>query len=426
MQAFRSFALLSALSAPVVGQNETLDWANVHAVVVGVLDWQDSDWSSFSDENRQDQLLAETMLARGVPKQQLHLLLDKAATRDAIEDALRAASKAADEHATLIFYYAGHGQRRGEVCAFANYDMHGVETGLGMDRVGAILEEHFQGKRLLTFADCCHSGSLAEVVDRLHAKGVDGASVTSVVAEDVSTGDWTFTQTLIEVLAGDPTHDDDGDGFVELSELRDGVHEAMAYRALQRSGYHLAGAAPSLRLAPVAKPRPRFEGTFGIGAHVRLNQMPSRVGRILDHNDEGQFLVRTYTYARHQDTWMTINEVRPLIVVARQVGAHVTVRQGSDLLPARVIEVDAPFYKVSFPDWPELEDKWMLGHQFPSGYAEPTLGRPCHVEWQGTWYPALILEEKDEQYLIHYVGYGDNWDEWISAERLRLPSTKDD
>jgi hypothetical protein len=41
------------------------------------------------------------------------------------------------------------------------------------------------------------------------------------------------------------------------------------------------------------------------------------------------------------------------------------------------------------------------------------------VEWKGRWWPADVLDAQDGKYLIHYEGYGDNWDEWIALDRLR-------
>jgi hypothetical protein len=50
-------------------------------------------------------------------------------------------------------------------------------------------------------------------------------------------------------------------------------------------------------------------------------------------------------------------------------------------------------------------------------------GARVEVEWQGDWYPAVILETRGAQYKIHYVGYGAEWDEWVEAARLRRAST---
>ena len=64
----------------------------------------------------------------------------------------------------------------------------------------------------------------------------------------------------------------------------------------------------------------------------------------------------------------------------------------------------------------------------PSGSVAPvsvssTTGQQVvEVEWSGTWYPAVILDQNGSKSLIHYVGYDSSWDEWVGAQRLRLPT----
>jgi hypothetical protein len=42
-----------------------------------------------------------------------------------------------------------------------------------------------------------------------------------------------------------------------------------------------------------------------------------------------------------------------------------------------------------------------------------------HVEWRGNWYPAEILNSSGSSNFIRYVGYGPEWDEWVSPDRMR-------
>ena len=46
------------------------------------------------------------------------------------------------------------------------------------------------------------------------------------------------------------------------------------------------------------------------------------------------------------------------------------------------------------------------------------------VEWLGTWYRAEVLMEKGGKYFIKYVGYGDNWNEWVGRDRIRFVKRK--
>lgn len=53
-------------------------------------------------------------------------------------------------------------------------------------------------------------------------------------------------------------------------------------------------------------------------------------------------------------------------------------------------------------------------------------GKPANgdllVEWGQQWWPGEILKQEGENYFIHYKGYGDQWDEWVTSERLGVYS----
>ncbi|WP_049780241.1 agenet domain-containing protein [Aromatoleum aromaticum] len=48
-------------------------------------------------------------------------------------------------------------------------------------------------------------------------------------------------------------------------------------------------------------------------------------------------------------------------------------------------------------------------------------GRAVSVLYGGDWYPAKVLDGPDRMStcLVSYDGYGSNWDEWVSAKRMR-------
>jgi len=41
------------------------------------------------------------------------------------------------------------------------------------------------------------------------------------------------------------------------------------------------------------------------------------------------------------------------------------------------------------------------------------------VEWRGSWWPAVILDRRGARWLVHYEGYGDDWDEVVEPQRIR-------
>ena len=56
-------------------------------------------------------------------------------------------------------------------------------------------------------------------------------------------------------------------------------------------------------------------------------------------------------------------------------------------------------------------------HQMPiQVYSE---GQQVKVEWSGSWWDALIREQRDGIYLIHYVGFDASWDEWVDSSRIK-------
>jgi len=49
-------------------------------------------------------------------------------------------------------------------------------------------------------------------------------------------------------------------------------------------------------------------------------------------------------------------------------------------------------------------------------------GQQVKVEWNGSWWDALIREVHGGKYLIHYVGFDASWDEWVDLNRIKSSS----
>ena len=46
-------------------------------------------------------------------------------------------------------------------------------------------------------------------------------------------------------------------------------------------------------------------------------------------------------------------------------------------------------------------------------------GQQVKVEWNGSWWDALVRDSKEKSYLIHYVGFDTSWDEWVEPNRIK-------
>ena len=57
----------------------------------------------------------------------------------------------------------------------------------------------------------------------------------------------------------------------------------------------------------------------------------------------------------------------------------------------------------------------------PEGQAQWAKGQGVEILWGAKWWKGRILavDEAAGKYRVHYDGWGDNWDEWVTPEKLR-------
>lgn len=366
--------LLAALTLPLVARSARGDeWqpAKTRAVIVGVLEWK-SGLTPYSKRHRKDEELRDVLVARGTPAENIELLLDKDATLPKIRETIARTARNAEKDCTLIVYYAGHGWPAGDDFCFANYEVNpsNKDTAWSLHELSATLAKDFHGRRAFFFADCCFSGGLETVVDALAAKKIPAFSLTSASTANTSTNNWTFTQSIIDGLRGEPLVDFNGDGKITLAELRAEVREAMTIMEGQKCGYKANGLPDNFVLA-AASGRPKAAAAkFPIGSYVRAK---GRTGRIVAVNGD-RYAVQFYNYS------------------------------------------DKSVEKLAVDDLTAVNLNSLVATHAPT----PTQKPDCQVEWQGTWFDATILRKDKDRWQIHYLGYDDSWDEWVGPERIRF------
>ncbi|GAB4198902.1 MAG: hypothetical protein OHK0022_18660 [Roseiflexaceae bacterium] len=346
-------------------RHPNLGWQpqNTWVFVVGLLEWKHEDmFASFPQENRRDAMLVEFFGSSGVPESQITYLQDRQGTSSRIQELLEEQLPKAGPNDLLVLYYCGHGWREDDGSAyFASYDA-GDEgnPGWSMESVPATIEQLFGGNRALLLADCCHSGCLAEVCAASSGR-VAFACLASSLANESSTGNWTFTETLLSGLSGHAFVDTDGSDQITLGELADQVIESMAFAEEQIARFATGPGFDGGMVLAGARPRPDPR----IGQRVAARSGGSWYrGYIVDVRD-GEVKVHYYGYEESDDEWLAEDQVR---TIAR---------------PA-----------------------------YPPGAA-------VEVQWKQRWYAATVLDARFGIHHIKYDDFGPEWNEWVALKRIR-------
>ena len=106
------------------------------------------------------------------------------------------------------------------------------------------------------------------------------------------------------------------------------------------------------------------------------------------------------------------------------ISRRVEVRSEGDWYKARVIDARGSQYLVHYYGYDDWDDEWVTAREIRNLQApQYAAGARVEVNWQGKWYPARVLKVERGVHLIHYIGYDAGWDEWVSANRIRKPAT---
>ena len=90
----------------------------------------------------------------------------------------------------------------------------------------------------------------------------------------------------------------------------------------------------------------------------------------------------------------------------------------------RIVEARDEEFKIHFIGYEDDEDVWVaLKDLRPIKPVQYAIGTQVEVRWKKKWYPATILRVKEGIHLIHYTDYEAKWDEWAPSKRIRNPKS---
>ena len=132
----------------------------IYSVIVGVAQYPTAEKVNSQNYPRDDARAMKGFLQSPqgglVKEENIKLLLDQYATKEAILDVLRTSAARAKEHDVLIFYFSGHGEEN----SFIPYDYTATDSKslLAHTEVQAIMDSS-PAKHKLCIADACFAGS---------------------------------------------------------------------------------------------------------------------------------------------------------------------------------------------------------------------------------------------------------------------------
>lgn len=360
--AIAASSLLPVFGQPAIGKR-AWDPAKTWVFMVTLVEWENPDqFAPFPAKFREDFNLFDTFKARGVPAKQMVMLSDKQATTARVRSEFAKFVTKPGKDDWIFVYFEGHGYKdeSGQKTLLATYDASDDREGWPVRAIPDTIETGFKGSRAVLMLDNCYSGNMAQAV-RAAKRRISYAIFASSLASELSTGNWTFTEALISGFRGANYTDDNGDGNVTFHEMGENAKEDMLFGEEQVATVAFTGSFdPHTIIAidvPKAKPR--------VGDRIEAYSANKWWKGYIAESTDGEFRVHYYGWNGDYDEWIEPKNIR--------------------------------FPKIL---------KYSVGQQ-------------VEVEWKKEWYPAKILEVKGGSHLITYVGYGKEWDEWVSSKRIR-------
>jgi hypothetical protein len=126
-------------------------------------------------------------------------------------------------------------------------------------------------------------------------------------------------------------------------------------------------------------------------------------------------------------TFKTTGAFDPDMVIAtalarpdQRIGKRVAVLQEGAWYRAQIIAVRGEQARVHYYGYEESEDEWVTSDRIRE-VARPTypIGATVAVKWKRNWYPATIKNVRAGIHYIEYEEHGPEWNEWVALKRIR-------
>lgn len=396
-----------------------IDPANTKVLIVGVLIYEDPWLGNFETYHRKDSELREVLIEYGVPDSNIVLLQDEDATRIAMSKALHKIAKNANENTDFIFYFAGHGiNGLGEDEAsiyLGNTDIksaHPDKTGFNLNFFTEEFLPEFNGNSIMLIGDCCKSGGLNAIAESFATSGKQAVALSSCYYTDWSTGNWTFTQKIIDGFKGDGLMDDDHDGAITLSDIMSGAAEGLQHIDRQRPDCVYYNCTATAFVNDITTTYPTFtDPQVELGDYVFVYRKHNWFPVEITGKTGTTFSGRYYNYADYEPLTFTAENMKIPYFVHYPVGAEIIYDAFTDK-PGVLIGADDDFMQMQSTEGGQI--LWRTYEVIISGNEiDATI-----LNDDGVWSAGQVLDSLDGNYFIRYTGKNFQWDQWVTPDRV--------
>jgi hypothetical protein len=352
-------ACLDAESATQQQQHSVDEWnpKKTKVFIVELLEWQDAEnFKPFPQENRRDDELLEVLKNKGVPEEQIYKLKDKTATTSKIQNVFENFLRQSEPDEWLFVYYSGHGYKEDDGHVYlASYDA-GVNGALGwsVDSIPDTIEQYFKGNRAIIALDNCNSGAIVDAVKNRQSK-ISYAALATTPASSSSTGNWTFTESLIHALRGASYIDSDADGKINFGEMIKNSYDDMLFAEEQVAQFELTGDFSDKTVLTGA----RKSDNPRLGERIEAFDGYDWYRAIITDSKNDLYRVHYYGYYDDQDEYVDAKAIRTVVPKHFKKGDRVEAESFGEWYPAKILDVKGGAHYVSFDGYEASENEWL-------------------------------------------------------------------
>jgi len=378
---------------------------NTNIVLTGVLDYSSCEnIISFESDKRKDYELYKTLISKFINTKYTVFLKESDVNKKNVLQKIYEALHNQESKDLFIFYFTGHGilSDNGEPGLLMSDSSIITKTELKN-----ILQQNNKNQKMILFGDFCYSGLLADIARELNLEGLDINAITSA-SSNLSTGNWSYTQTLIDSFEGRSIIDKDNKGFINFIDIAKEVQNVMFNRERQKSDYYLL---PNLENSKISNAKIKIMNNTSNIKYDGWYSSNEGITRVTDFKDD-LFEVEYYNYNAYKFEFLKESELSTIQIADFEVGNHINVDCEEGTYKAMIIEVDRIFYKVSYEEWGPEWNEWITKHRINGD-------EKVEIFLDDNWYPGEILQIKNNKFFIRYDGYDTCFDEWVESTRIK-------